>query len=103
MNELIDPLGQSYQAFSDANASNKSERSEEGGPLQEVFIHGWVYSAFSSCRVTGYDSCLHRVDIATGVVKDLGITVSPPGAQFESAPAAAVEAARKRAYGDHMH
>ncbi|KAF8155566.1 carbonic anhydrase [Crassisporium funariophilum] len=47
-------------------------RSGEGGAPTDVFIHGWVY------------------DIETGEVKDLGISVGPPGKAIPPPPFAAV-------------
>ncbi|TFK38036.1 carbonic anhydrase [Crucibulum laeve] len=47
-------------------------RRAEGGAAANVFIHGWVY------------------DIETGEVKDLGISVGPPGVAIPPAPFAAV-------------
>lgn len=44
-------------------------------PATDVFIHGWVY------------------DIENGEVRDLGVSVGPPGKKIPSAPFAAVESA----------
>ncbi|RDB29961.1 Carbonic anhydrase 2 [Hypsizygus marmoreus] len=61
-----------------ALAGNTTEtllKRAEGEPAGDVFIHGWVY------------------DIENGEIRDLGISVGPPGKEIPAAPFAAVESA----------
>ncbi|KAF5310801.1 hypothetical protein D9619_008063 [Psilocybe cf. subviscida] len=55
-----------------ATAPSIRRRSGEGKPPGNVFIHGWVY------------------DIENGEVRDLGVSVGPPGVAIPEAPFAAV-------------
>jgi len=54
------------------NSTSITGRSGEKGPISDVFIHGWVY------------------DIANGEVRDLGISVGPPGKAIPTPPLDAV-------------
>ncbi|TFK72481.1 carbonic anhydrase [Pluteus cervinus] len=60
------------------NGTTSEKRSEEEAPLVDVYVHGWVY------------------DIETGEIRDLGISVGPPGKEI---PATPFEAVAKAAEG----
>jgi len=62
-----------------AAASQHARRSGEAGPPGDVFIHGWVY------------------DIENGEIKDLGISVGPPGKAIPPVPFASVAGAAEKA------
>lgn len=57
---------------SNATAPSVRRRSGEAKAVSNVFIHGWVY------------------DIENGEVRDLGVSVGPPGVVIPDAPFAAV-------------
>lgn len=74
-----------HYALLAANSTGTVERrSGEGGPAADVFIHGWVY------------------DIENGEVRDLGISVGPPGKAIPPAPFAAVAGAAEKASAAHQ-
>lgn len=58
-------------------------RSGENGPIGDVFIHGWVY------------------DIANGEVRDLGISVGPPGKAIPTPPLAAIAKSASKSVDAH--
>ncbi|KAF6764094.1 carbonic anhydrase [Ephemerocybe angulata] len=60
-----------------------SERRDDHAPLGDVFIHGWVY------------------DIENGEVRDLGISVGPPGKAIPAPPFAAVAKAAEKTTVSH--
>ncbi|KAH6917810.1 carbonic anhydrase [Coprinopsis sp. MPI-PUGE-AT-0042] len=66
-------------AAAPAAASQHARRSGEAGPPGDVFIHGWVY------------------DIENGEIKDLGVSVGPPGKEIPQVPFASVVGAAEKA------
>jgi len=66
-----------------ALGSGGEERRAEGGPITDVFIHGWVY------------------DIENGEVRDLGISVGPPGKAIPQAPFEAVAKSAEESVSEH--
>lgn len=66
-------------AATPAAASSHTRRSGEAGPPGDVFIHGWVY------------------DIENGEIKDLGVSVGPPGKAIPQVPFASIVGAAEKA------
>lgn len=60
------------------NSTVKRSSHHSGEAIGDVFIHGWVY------------------DIENGEVRDLGVSVGPPGREIPSAPFPAVAAAAEK-------
>ncbi|TFK26093.1 carbonic anhydrase [Coprinopsis marcescibilis] len=73
-----------YSLLASNSSETANERRAEGGPAANVFIHGWVY------------------DIENGEIKDLGISVGPPGQPIPAIPFAKVAGvAASAAQTDH--
>ncbi|EAU89668.1 carbonic anhydrase [Coprinopsis cinerea okayama7 len=68
-------------AADESGATN--ERRAEGGPAGDVFIHGWVY------------------DIENGEIRDLGVSVGPPGKAIPPVPFASVVNAAEKTTAAH--
>ncbi|KAF8068971.1 carbonic anhydrase [Lyophyllum atratum] len=64
--------------FAALSGNSTVKRADAGETVKDVFIHGWVY------------------DIENGEVRDLGISVGPPGREIPSAPFPAVAAAAEK-------
>jgi len=73
-------LRESYDRFEESKSHLKSRAAAPDAP-KAVFIHGWVYN------------------IETGLVKDLNVTISPPGVEYQAAPPATL----KRSGAAHIH
>jgi hypothetical protein len=53
------------------------------GPISDIFIHGWVY------------------DLANGEIRDLGVSVGPPGKPIPTPPFPAVANSAARSIDEH--
>ncbi|KAF9485103.1 carbonic anhydrase, partial [Pholiota conissans] len=72
-----------YAALAALASEGGEKRRAEGGPITDVFIHGWVY------------------DIENGEVRDLGISVGPPGKAIPQAPFEAVAKSAAESVSEH--